>query len=173
MCRTQRHAAEKSGPRGHKRMTYGLRGGRVQVPARVFSRVTSPEFMQTVIRYSTLHLVKGGVDAYAEVYGRRYVSAQNRRQYSPAAALKTARAIARNLREVFTRERQVFLSRVPNYMRPFDSRWHWTQFPRIKSTDLGIKRLHLALNTTMSLSRTRMQKGIRNVRKGEHYRSKH
>lgn len=86
MCRTQRHAAEKSGPRGHKRMTYGLpwRPCTAKKPRHECFRVTSAEFMQTVIRYSTLHLVKGGVDAYAEVYGQRYVSAQNRRQYSPA-----------------------------------------------------------------------------------------
>lgn len=41
MCRMQRHAAEKSGPRRHKRMTYDLRSGRVyreEVSARVFSR---------------------------------------------------------------------------------------------------------------------------------------
>lgn len=78
-------------------MTYDLRGGRVTVKKsqHEYFRVTSAEFMQTVIRYSTLHLVKGGVDAYAEVYGRRYVSARNRRQYSPVAILKIARYSAK------------------------------------------------------------------------------
>jgi len=83
----------------YKRMTYDLRGGRVyreEVSARVFSRHV--EFMQTVIRYSTLHLVKDGVDAYTEVYGRRCVSARNRRQYSSAVVLKTAHYRAKVMR---------------------------------------------------------------------------
>lgn len=59
--------AEKSGPRGHKRMTYGPpRGGRVSQRGRVFSRAESRRNLcKTVIRYGTLHLVKAGVDAYA------------------------------------------------------------------------------------------------------------
>lgn len=147
-------AAEKSGPRGHKRMTYGSRTIRRSCTvkklgrASVFASRRDGIYAQAVIRYGTLHLVKAGVDACAARPGEVACSLEIGRQRSRARAASKIAPLSRESYEEARARARALCSHARSNISPI--RILITRAFSSNAAALCGSRLALTLNATLA-----------------------